>query len=172
MTRRDVESCFNVHDTCTLDVKDLAGDEQVNTSSKVPPLPSPAIFHHIAPNTNRPVVFDAATPENPTTQSSAYLPKMASISTTSVVRYKFIFFTPPKHLSEIKAAIFATGAGTFPNYSECCFTTSGRGQFRPSGSASPAIGARGQLEELEEVRCEMICNGREITERAVAALKK
>jgi hypothetical protein len=97
---------------------------------------------------------------------------MASKSIPSAVRYKFIFSSPQKNLSEIKAAIFATGAGTFPNYSECCFTTLGTGQFRPSDSASPAIGTRGQLEEVEEVRCELICNGREITERAVEALKK
>ena len=97
---------------------------------------------------------------------------MASRSVLSVVRYKFIFFSPPQNLSEIKAAIFATGAGTFPNYSECCFVTPGKGQFRPSNSAKPAIGTRGELEEVEEVRCELICNGREITERAVAALKK
>ena len=97
---------------------------------------------------------------------------MTSKSISSAVRYKFIFFSPQKSLSEIKAAIFATGAGTFPNYSECCFTTHGTGQFKPSDSAKPAIGTRGRLEEVEEVRCELICNGREITERAVAALKK
>lgn len=97
---------------------------------------------------------------------------MASRSISSIVRYKFIFFSPPQNLSEIKAAIFATGAGTFPNYSECCFVTPGKGHFRPSDNANPAIGTRGELEEVEEVKCEMICNGREITERAVAALKK
>lgn len=102
----------------------------------------------------------------------AQLLRMASKSISSAVRYKFVFFSPPQYLSELKTAIFATGAGTFPNYSECCFITHGKGQFRPSDSASPAIGTRGQLEEVEEVRCELICNGREITERAVAALKK
>jgi len=97
---------------------------------------------------------------------------MASKSVTGAVRYKFIFFSPPQHLSDIKAAIFATGAGTYPNYSECCFTTPGKGQFRPGDHANPAVGARGQLEEVEEVRCEMVCNGRDVTERAVAALKR
>jgi hypothetical protein len=97
---------------------------------------------------------------------------MASRSIPKVVRYKFVFFSPPQRLSEINSAIFATGAGTFPNYSECCFVTPGKGQFRPSDSANPAIGTRGELEEVEEVRCEMICNGREVTEQAVAALKK
>lgn len=111
-------------------------------------------------------------PNHSIIHSSTNLLNMASKSISSVVRYKFIFFSPPQYLSEIKTAIFATGAGTFPNYSECCFTTPGKGQFRPSDSANPAIGTRGQLEEVDEVRCELICNGREITERVVAALKK
>jgi len=87
-------------------------------------------------------------------------------------RYKFIFFTPPQHLDELKTAIFATGAGTYPNYSNCCFQTPGIGQFRPGDDANPAIGTKGQLEEVGEVRCEMVCNSREITERAIEALKK
>lgn len=94
------------------------------------------------------------------------------MSVPNPTRYKFIFFAPPQMLSEIKAAVFATGAGTYPNYSECCFTTPGVGQFRPGDSANPAVGTRGQLEEVGEVRVEMVCNGREITEQAVAALKK
>lgn len=88
------------------------------------------------------------------------------------IRYKFIFFSPPQNLAEIKAAVFAAGAGTYPNYSECCFTTPGVGQFRPGDSANPAIGSKGQLEEVGEARCETVCNGREIVEQAVAALKK
>lgn len=88
------------------------------------------------------------------------------------LRYKLVFFTPPQSLPDIKAAIFAAGAGTYPNYSECCFTTPGVGQFRPGDSANPAIGSKGQLEEVGEVKCETVCNGREITEQAVAALKK
>lgn len=97
---------------------------------------------------------------------------MASTTGTDSTRYKFVFFAPPQYLSEIQTAIFATGAGTSPNYSECCFMTPGIGQFRPGDSANPAIGTRGQLEEVTEVRCEMVCNGRENAARAVAALKK
>lgn len=93
------------------------------------------------------------------------------MATTQPTRFKLVFFVPPQYLPDIKTAIFATGAGTYPNYSEVCFTTPGVGQFRPSDSATPAIGTKGQLEEVGEVKCEIVCNGREMTERAVAALK-
>ncbi|KAK5126362.1 hypothetical protein LTR85_010598 [Meristemomyces frigidus] len=90
-------------------------------------------------------------------------------------RYKLIFFVPPQHLPEIKAAVFATGAGSYPGpgrYTECCFTTSGVGQCRPGASANPAIGTPGQIEEIGEVRCEILCVGRDVTSLAVEALKK
>ena len=91
---------------------------------------------------------------------------------TSPTRYKFIFFTPPQHLDELKTAIFATGAGTYPKYTECCFSTPGIGQFRPSDGANPAVGTKGQLEEVGEVRCEMVCSSREVVENAIKALKE
>lgn len=105
--------------------------------------------------------------------SSSIIPRSQTRTMTSnPARYKLVFFSPLPNLADIKTAIFATGAGTYPNYSECCFTTPGVGQFRPGDSANPAIGAKGQLEEVGEARCEMVCNGRKITEKAVAALKK
>jgi hypothetical protein len=97
---------------------------------------------------------------------------MATSPDTETIRYKLVFFTPLQSLSEIKTAIFAAGAGTHPGYSEVCFATPGIGQFKPGEIATPAIGAKGHVQEIEEVRCETICNGREVAKRAVAALKK
>lgn len=95
------------------------------------------------------------------------------MSTTSTnERYKLVFFVPPQYLASVKSAIFATGAGKYPKYSECCFTTPGIGSFRPDADANPTIGTPGQLEEVGEVRCEILCTGREQTKEAVAALKK
>jgi hypothetical protein len=91
---------------------------------------------------------------------------------SSTTRYKFIYFTPPQHLEELKTAIFATGAGTYQNYTECMFMMPGIGQFRPGDNSNAFIGTKGQLEEVSEVRCEMVCQTKEITEKAVEALKK
>lgn len=89
-------------------------------------------------------------------------------------RYKLVFFVPPTALPPIKEAIFATGAGRYPgpgDYSQCCFTTPGIGQFLPGESAKPAIGEPGKVEEVGEVRCEIICVGQDVAKEAVTALK-
>ncbi|RMY47460.1 hypothetical protein D0865_08649 [Hortaea werneckii] len=90
-------------------------------------------------------------------------------------RYKLIFTTPPQHLPTIKTAVFATGAGSYPGpggYTEVCFTMPGVGQFRPGNSANPAVGEKGKLEEVGEVRCEILCVGEGIARQAVEALKQ
>ena len=96
-------------------------------------------------------------------------------SSDSNQRYKLVFFAPPVDLPPIKEAIFATGAGSYPgqgNYTKCCFTTPGIGQFLPGDSANPAIGEPGKVEEVGEVRCEILCVGQSVAKEAVAALKK
>ncbi|KAH6907710.1 GTP cyclohydrolase 1 type 2/Nif3 [Coprinopsis sp. MPI-PUGE-AT-0042] len=96
-------------------------------------------------------------------------------STSESTRYKLVFFTPPKALPAIKEAIFATGAGRYPgagDYTKVCFTTPGVGQFLPGESAKPAIGEPGKLEEVDELRCEILCVGQDVAKEAVAALKR
>lgn len=98
-----------------------------------------------------------------------------SSPTSDQLRYKLIFFAPPQTLQPIKTAVFATGAGSYPgqgDYTEACFTTPGVGQFKPGPSAKPAIGEPSQLQEVGEVRCEILCVGESVTREAVAALKR
>jgi hypothetical protein len=92
----------------------------------------------------------------------------------AIARYKLVFFVPPSALAVCKSAIFTAGAGRYPgsgNYTECCWTTMGTGQFRPGDSANPYIGNVGKLEEVEEVRVETLCIGEAVVKKAVAALK-
>lgn len=96
-------------------------------------------------------------------------------TSSSSDRYKLVFFTPPQYLAELKSAIFATGAGSYPgkgDYTQVCFTTPGIGQFKPGDSANPTIGQPGMLEEVGEVRCEILCVGQGLVKEAVEALKK
>lgn len=95
--------------------------------------------------------------------------------TSTITRFKLVFFVPPSALETTKSAIFAAGAGRYPgpgNYTECCFTSKGLGQFRPGDEANPNIGKKGKLEEVEEVRVETLCLGRDVAVKAVEALKK
>ncbi|KAL7893352.1 GTP cyclohydrolase 1 type 2/Nif3 [Trichoderma sp. SZMC 28014] len=88
--------------------------------------------------------------------------------------FRLIFYVPETHVEACKAAIFAAGAGIYPNssYTECCWTTSGTGQFRPVAGANPHIGAVDKLESVTEVRVEAPCLGRDVAKAAVEALKK
>lgn len=94
---------------------------------------------------------------------------------SAVTRYKLVFTVPPAALEKVKTAIFAAGAGRYPgsgNYTECCFTSYGKGQFRPGDAANPHIGKVGELEYVEEARVETLCVGEDVARKAVEALKK
>jgi hypothetical protein len=99
---------------------------------------------------------------------------MAAVLSATAARFKLVYFVPLADLDKCKAAVFAAGAGRYPgpgNYTECCWTTTGTGQFRPGDSARPHIGAVGQLKEVEEVRVETLCNSDSTVKKAVEALK-
>ena len=90
-------------------------------------------------------------------------------------RFKLVFFVPPSALEACKAAIFATGAGRLSNqgkYTDCCWTVMGTSQFRPRATANPYIGSVGMLAEVQEARVELLCDGEDVTRRAVQALKQ
>lgn len=71
--------------------------------------------------------------------------------------YKLCFYVPQDAVEAVKEAVFATGAGCIGEYEACCWVTGGLGQFRPSMAANPAIGERGELTRVEEMKVEMVC---------------
>lgn len=98
-----------------------------------------------------------------------------AIAVAATARFKLVFFVPLSALGACKTAIFAAGAGRFPgpgNYTECCWTVVGTGQFRPGDTANPHLGSVGALEEVQEARVETLCDGEEVTRMAVEALKR
>ncbi|PRY72312.1 Nif3-like dinuclear metal center hexameric protein [Halomonas ventosae] len=84
--------------------------------------------------------------------------------------YKLAFFVPVAEAEAVKEAVFATGAGRIGDYEACCFQTRGTGQFRPLEGADPHIGRVGDLEQVEELKVELVCEDGLIDE-ALAALK-
>lgn len=95
-------------------------------------------------------------------------------STPAATVFRLVFNVPASHLAACKAAVFAAGAGRYPNsnYTECCWTTAGTGQFRPGDAANPHLGTVGQLEHVPEVRVETPCVGKEVVKGAVEALRR
>ncbi len=93
---------------------------------------------------------------------------------SAAARFTLVFFVPSRALEACKAAIFAAGAGRYPgtgNYTECCWTAMGTGQFRPGDTANPHIGSVGAREEVQEARVETLCVGEDVARKAVEALK-
>lgn len=84
--------------------------------------------------------------------------------------YKLAFYVPVEDAEAVKEAVFVTGAGQIGDYEACCFQTPGTGQFRPLDGASPHIGQVGELERVQELKVELVCEDGLIGE-AVAALR-
>jgi len=63
---------------------------------------------------------------------------------------------PSSHVAELRQALSSElGCGVIGNYHECSYELAGKGSFFGSDAANPQVGARGQLEFVDEVRLEM-----------------
>lgn len=85
--------------------------------------------------------------------------------------YKLTFYVPFTHLEEVKARVFASGAGRIGNYDNCCWQVEGHGQFRPLAGSRPYIGSKDEVETVKEYKVELVC-ANEIISEAVAALRQ
>jgi dinuclear metal center YbgI/SA1388 family protein len=85
--------------------------------------------------------------------------------------YKLVVFVPAESLAEVSNAVFAAGAGAIGNYSDCGFSTDGTGTFLPLDGSKPAIGKKGQLEKVFEIRFETIVPAEKLVE-VVKVMKK
>jgi dinuclear metal center YbgI/SA1388 family protein len=71
---------------------------------------------------------------------------------------KWSVFVPTGDASAVREAMFAAGAGEIGEYSHCCWSTSGTGQFLPGSAAAPAIGVPGEVTQVAEDRVEMVAH--------------
>jgi dinuclear metal center YbgI/SA1388 family protein len=85
--------------------------------------------------------------------------------------YKLVVFVPADSVAEVSNAVFAAGAGFIGNYSHCGFTARGEGSFLPLEGSSPAIGRKGKLEKVPEIRFETIVPAGKLAD-CIAAMKK
>ncbi len=93
------------------------------------------------------------------------------VQTPTGNNYKLVVFVPLKDANKVADAVFAAGAGAIGNYSHCGFTTQGLGSFLPLERARPAIGRRGTLEKVPELRFETIVPAEKLTRVITAMLK-
>jgi dinuclear metal center YbgI/SA1388 family protein len=69
---------------------------------------------------------------------------------------KLVTFCPSAHADEVRAALFAAGAGHIGNYDSCSFSAEGRGSFRAGEGTTPFIGKIGELHFEAEERIEAV----------------
>ncbi len=87
------------------------------------------------------------------------------------VHYKLVVFIPIESAAKVSNAVFAAGAGAMGNYSNCGFAAEGTGTFRPLADAKPAIGKKGRIETVSEIRFETIVPAEKLG-GCIAAMKK
>jgi dinuclear metal center YbgI/SA1388 family protein len=69
---------------------------------------------------------------------------------------KLVTFVPQADTATVIDALAAAGAGDIGAYERCAYTSPGTGTFRPTPDASPTIGEVGAIEEVAEIRVEMV----------------
>jgi hypothetical protein len=69
---------------------------------------------------------------------------------------KLVVFVPAADVDRVANALFEAGAGRIGNYSGCSFRSAGIGTFFGADGTSPAVGAAGRFERVEEVRLEVL----------------
>jgi dinuclear metal center YbgI/SA1388 family protein len=76
--------------------------------------------------------------------------------TSAGERVKLVTFVPLEATAKVLDAIAGAGGGTIGEYSHCSFRVRGSGTFLPSANADPVVGDRGELNEVEEDRLEVV----------------
>ena len=85
--------------------------------------------------------------------------------------YKICVYVPEISVEKVKSALFKAGAGRIGNYDSCCWLTEGIGQFRPLDGSNPAIGSLGEIEQVKELKIELVCTD-ELVQNAIQAMKE
>jgi hypothetical protein len=71
---------------------------------------------------------------------------------------KVVTFVPTKDVDHVRNALASAGAGIIGDYQVCSFSAAGKGTFLGGAGTTPAIGKPAKLEEVGELRLEMVCS--------------
>lgn len=86
--------------------------------------------------------------------------------------HKIVTFVPHDAVERVSEALFEAGAGKIGGaYSRCSFRAEGVGTFFGEDAANPAVGERGRLERVPEIRLETVFPPSR-TDAVVAALRR
>ena len=80
-------------------------------------------------------------------------------------------YCPKDSGNDVRLAIGKAGGGVIGNYSYCAFVSSGHGYFMPMEGSDPAMGKQGEIEKVEEVRIEFVCE-KDKVQSVIEAIRK
>lgn len=69
---------------------------------------------------------------------------------------KIAVFVPSEYVEKVAEAMASAGAGIIGKYDHCSFRLEGKGTFKGQEGSKPFVGEAGKVEEVNEVRLEMI----------------
>lgn len=69
---------------------------------------------------------------------------------------KLVVFVPEADVDRVADAMFAAGAGRIGDYERCSYRLAGQGTFFGNDSTNPAVGKKGTLERVDEIRLELV----------------
>ncbi|MCX6639722.1 MAG: Nif3-like dinuclear metal center hexameric protein [bacterium] len=69
---------------------------------------------------------------------------------------KIVVFVPASHLEAVRTAMASACAGIIGDYTHCSFGSPGIGTFWGNENTSPVVGSKGVLEQVEEIKLEML----------------
>lgn len=84
---------------------------------------------------------------------------------------KLVVFVPEDHAGALREALHRAGAGVIGDYDHCTFASPGEGTFLGGESSNPAVGDRGKLERVRELRLETVVPPSRVGE-AIEALRE
>jgi dinuclear metal center YbgI/SA1388 family protein len=99
------------------------------------------------------------------------LKKVRFLKNLSGNQFKLAVFVPVSHVNKVADAIHQSGGGIIGEYSHCSFRTAGTGTFKGSDESNPAIGKKGVVESVEEVKLEILVDEWKIN-NVIKAMKK
>ena len=79
---------------------------------------------------------------------------------TRAAEHKVVVFVPERDAQAVREAMADAGAGVIGDYTHCSYQLAGSGTFLGGDTTNPAVGERGILEHVEELRIEMVCQKR------------
>ena len=86
-------------------------------------------------------------------------------------QFKLVVFIPEKELEFVSNSMFDAGAGIIGDYEKCSFRLNGTGTFKGSENTNPAIGKKLNLENVNEVRLEVLVDSWKLN-TVISALHK